>query len=128
MPKDEGSCPWFSDEKCSNCSKHFRAYDNQIDRWTPDNCPDPHKEYICFKCRDSTYNPDYFSKEGFWDVWEWLNYEEKLNDFMVSACPTINVIKYGESIFYDEIITDIFNIINYKTFAREVFDFLEGKK
>ena len=57
-------------------------------------------------------NPDYFSKDGFWDVWEWCKKQEWWTEF------------------YSQQLSNVFLgvFVNYKTFAREVYDFLEDKK
>lgn len=80
---------------------------------------------ICSKCDleihwlgKDKYNPDYFTKEGFWDVWEWAIKQDWWKMFVVRH----NYIAGTK--FY---ILDI-TVINYKTFARHVFEFLEGRE
>lgn len=57
-------------------------------------------------------NPDYFSKEGFWDIYDFV-YSDKFysNGF----------IRYAKGIPASK-------VFHYSQLAREVYEFLEGKK
>ena len=112
-----------NDERCSSycriCNKNLKSScENHQNRFVPDKCNDFHLILICKKCWSGEMNPDYFSKEGFWDVWEWAIEQDWWDEFQqVHDC-------IMDHRFYA---LDL-KCINYKSFAREVYDFLEGKK
>ena len=64
------------------------------------------------RCRCGKYgrmvNPDYFTKEGFWDVWEWAIKQVWWVEFTLK-----NTFSEPEK------------LINYKTFAEHVYKYLK---
>lgn len=84
-----------------------------------------HSDYrYCILCKsareDIDYNPDYFSKEGFWDVWEHAIKRKWFHDF-VHENVMLSTLTVSS-------VNDLIGSIDYKTFAHKIFNFLEGEK
>lgn len=73
------------------------------------------------KCDDNT-NPDYFTKDGFWDVLEFM--EEKHPDGLRALLHHGNKQYYMGYIGGGVHINKIIERINYKTFAGHVYKYL----
>ena len=77
---------------------------------------------VCIKCKRIVCElyPDYFSKEGFWDIWEWAIKQDWFHDF-VHENVMLSTLTVSS-------VNDLIESIDYKTLAREVYNFLELKK
>jgi hypothetical protein len=87
--------------------------------------PDGHRSIYKCACMEhqsleplSYLNPCYNTKEGFWDLWEWVVKQPWFDHFLICNGIFANCDTYNMSF-------DIIELFNYETFAENVAQYIE---